>query len=565
MLRKTLIRFLRNIQKSKEIGKKDFYILHRNIYVQTKFIVILGSVLSGLGKGVVTSSIMKILSFYGYKVLPVKFDGYLNYDCGTMNPYRHGEVFVLDDKSEVDMDFGMYERFLGKNLTGELSITGGKIFSEIIEKERRGDYLGNDVQIIPHLTDLIIEKIEKIAKRYELDVMVIEVGGTVGDIENSYFIEAMRQLALKHKTVFVDLTYIPKLDAVGEQKTKPTQYAFKTIMGSGIMPNYILCRSSEPLSEKARSKIALYTNLDKKRILDDSDLATIYELPIHLLEQGFDKLIIEDLELEKKEFNKQAFEKWKSIVERIKEPSKRVKIAIVGKYVELKDAYISVKEALNHAGAKLDCGVDIKWIESEDLEKGDLSILKDVDGIIVPGGFGKRGIEGKINAIRFARENKIPYLGLCLGMQLMVVEYARNVCGLEGANSTEFNPKTKYNVIDLMPSQKGIKNKGGTMRLGSWKCEIVDKDSIAYRSYKKRFVYERHRHRYEFNNKYRKLLKENGLKISALTPDKRLVEMVEWRSQFGIGTQAHPELKSKAEEPAPLFVSFLDAAISRKK
>ncbi|MGC8776503.1 MAG: CTP synthase [Candidatus Micrarchaeia archaeon] len=532
--------------------------------MQTKFVVVLGSVMSGLGKGVATSSILKILSFYGYKVLPIKFDGYLNYDCGTMNPYRHGEVFVLDDKSEVDMDFGMYERFLGKNLSGELSITGGKLFSEIIAKERRGDFLGADVQIIPHLTNLIIEKIESIARRHKLDVLVVEVGGTVGDIENSYFIEAMRQLALKHKTVFIDVTYIPKLGVVGEQKTKPTQYAFKTIMGSGIIPNYIFCRASEPIEEKTRNKISLYTNLEAERIIDDSDLKTLYRLPLHLIEQGFDKMLIKDLGLEKRKIDAKKLRRWREIVEKIETPNRSVNIAIVGKYTELKDAYISVKEALVHAGAKLNTGVDIKWVESSNLEKRDLSPLDGVDGIIVPGGFGSRGIEGKINAIRFARENKIPYLGLCLGMQLMVVEYARNVCNLKGANSTEFDPKAKHNVIDLIPSQRKVKLKGATMRLGAWKCKIIDKNSIAYRSYRKKVTSERHRHRYEVNNRYRRILEKNGLAITGVTPDNKLVEIVEWRDSFGIGTQAHPELKSKVEEPAPLFVSFLEAALKKK-
>ncbi|MGC8662649.1 MAG: glutamine hydrolyzing CTP synthase [Candidatus Micrarchaeia archaeon] len=523
--------------------------------------------MSGLGKGVANSSILKIFSLYKYKVLPIKFDGYLNYDCGTMNPYRHGEVFVLDDKSEVDMDFGMYERFLGKDLTGELSITGGKLFSGIIEKERRGDFLGADVQIIPHLTDYIIEKVESIARKHKLDVLIIEVGGTVGDIENSYFIEAMRQLSLRHKTVFMDVTYVPKLGVVGEQKTKPTQYAFRTIMGSGITPSYILCRSSEPIEEKTKNKIALYTNIEKRKVIDDSDMKTIYRLPLHFIEQGFDKMLITELGLKKRKIDEKKLKAWKSIVKKIEKPKRKVTIAIVGKYTELRDSYISVKEALIHAGAKLYTGVNIKWIESSDLEDNNMERLGSVDGIVVPGGFGNRGIEGKINVIRFARENKVPFLGLCLGMQLMVIEFARNVCKLEGANSTEFNPKATHNVIDLIPSQRGIKLKGATMRLGAWKCKITDKNSIAFKSYKKSIIYERHRHRYEINNKYRSLLEKNGLAITGVTPDNNLVEIVEWRDGFGIGTQAHPELKSKVEMPAPLFVSFVEAAIkkSRKK
>jgi CTP synthase len=520
--------------------------------------------MSGLGKGVASASILKVLSFYGYNVIPIKFDGYLNYDCGTMNPYRHGEVFVLDDKSEVDMDFGMYERFSGKNLSGDLSITGGKLFSEIIEKERRGDFLGADVQIIPHLTNEIIERIEGIAAKRKPDIIIIEVGGTVGDIENSYFIEAMRQLSLKHKTIFIDVTYVPKLDVVGEQKTKPSQFAFRSIMQAGIIPSFIFCRSSSPLEDKAKKKITLYTNLNEERIIDDSDQSTLYELPIHLIEQKFDKLLLSDLDLPKSNFNTAKFTEWKKVLDKIINPSKKVKIAIVGKYTNLRDSYISVKEALVHAGACLDTGVEITWIESSNLEKKDpQDYFSGIDGIIVPGGFGKRGTEGKINAIRFARENKIPYLGLCLGMQLMVVEYARNVCSLQSANSTEFNPRTKYNIIDLLPSQRKVKVKGASMRLGSWKCIITKKSSIAYNAYRKKYIYERHRHRYEVNNRYRRLLEKNGMIISGTTPDNKLVEIVEWSESFGIGTQAHPELKSKLEAPAPLFVSFVDAALKK--
>ena len=532
----------------------------------TKYVVVLGSLLSGLGKGVVTASIVKILQLYGYKVLPFKFDGYLNYDCGTMNPYRHGEVFVLDDKSEVDMDFGTYERFSGLNLTGKSSLTGGKIFSEIIEKERRGDYLGYDVQIIPHLTDLIKEKVKSLANENKLDFLVIEVGGTIGDIENSYFIEAMRQLALEEQVVFVDVTYIPVLKSVGEQKTKPSQIAFRSLMQAGIRPNIIVCRSETPLSKEARKKLALFTNLKETNIFDDSDKETIYELPLHLLSQDFDKVLFGEFGMKMHKINKKKLAEWKGAVDRIKNPVKNVQIAIVGKYTALRDAYVSVKEALIHAGSWHRARVDIRWIESEDLEKENSeNLLSGVDGIIVPGGFGSRGIEGKINAIRYARENKIPYLGLCLGMQLMAIEFARNVCGLEGANSTEFDPNAKHKVIDLLPSQLKVIYKGGTMRLGSWKCKIVRKDSIAYSAYGKQEIEERHRHRYEFNNAYRAIMKKHGLKITGLTPDNKLVEIIEWSDGYGIGTQAHPELKSKLLEPAPLFKSFVGAALEYRK
>ncbi len=532
----------------------------------SKYIVVLGSLMSGLGKGVVTSSIIKMLDFYGYDVLPIKFDGYLNYDCGTMNPYRHGEVFVLDDKSEVDMDFGVYERFLNRSITGDLSITGGKLFSSVINRERTGEFLGVDVQIIPHLTDEIQKRIVGIAEKRKPDVMVIEVGGTVGDIENSYFIEAMRQFSIRQDVVFINLTYVPTMDAVGEQKTKPAQIGFRLLLQAGISPHFIVCRSETPLQEKTKEKLALFANLDKGRIIDDSDLKTLYDLPLHLMDQGFDKLLIKDLGLTKEIRNNEKVREWKDRVDKVVHPRSRVTIAIVGKYTRLKDSYASIKEALIHAGAAADAGIDFKWVESSDLEgKADVKPLDGIDGLIIPGGFGDRGIEGMINAIRYAREAKVPYLGICLGMQLMVVEYAKNVAGMPGANSSEFDSSTKYNVIDLMESQKGIKDKGGTMRLGSWKCKLLGNDTIAYRAYGKDEVEERHRHRYEFNNRFRKRLEDAGLRVTGITADGSLVEFVEWTGSFGIGTQAHPELKSRFESPAPLFVSLVEAAKSRKE
>ncbi len=532
----------------------------------TKYIVVLGSLMSGLGKGVVTSSIIKILDFYGYSVLPIKFDGYLNYDCGTMNPYRHGEVFVLDDKSEVDMDFGMYERFLNRSITGDLSITGGKLFSSIITKERRGDYLGEDVQIIPHLTDEIHKQIETIAEKKKPDVFVIEVGGTVGDIENSYFIESMRQFSLKHEVVFINLTYVPSIDVVGEQKTKPAQLGFRMLLQSGIMPNFIICRSDAKLLEKTKEKLAMFSNLGKERIIDDSDVGTLYELPLYLMSQKFDKMLIKDLGLHPRGIDNAKYNAWKSRTSRIKKPGTKVTVSVVGKYTGLKDSYASIKEALIHAGAELDAGINIRWIESDNLEgKKDLPELNGSDAIIVPGGFGRRGIEGMINAIRYAREHGTPFLGICLGMQLMVIEYARNVAGMKSANSSEFNPKTKYNVIDLLESQRDIKLKGGTMRLGSWSCKLPMTDSIAYRAYGSHDIEERHRHRYEFNGKFAKALERAGLKITGITKNGSLVEFVEWSNGFGIGTQAHPELKSRFESAAPLFVGLIKEAMSRKK
>jgi CTP synthase len=530
--------------------------------MRTRFIVVLGSVMSGLGKGVTTSTILKILDLYGYDALPIKFDGYLNYDCGTMNPYRHGEVFVLDDKSEVDMDFGTYERFLNKNLTGESSITGGKLFSEIIDKERKGEFLGQDIQMIPHLSDMIIRKLETLGEKKKADVIVVEVGGTVGDIENNYFIESMRQLSLKHRTLFVDVTYVPELDVVGEQKTKPTQTAFRDIMARGIAPDFIVCRSDKPITDSAKKKIALYTNIDESRIIDSHDLDTVYEVPINFMKQKVDKEILKLLGLKIRKINKKKFGLFKSKVDSILLSSNsEIAVGIVGKYVDLKDSYVSVKEALLHAGVYADVKIKIKWIESETLEKGNVGdVLMNLDAIIVPGGFGKRGTEGMINAIKYAREHRLPFLGLCLGMQLMAIEYARNVCSIKNASSSEFDPKTKDKVIDLMPEQRGVKYSGGTMRLGAWDCKITGKDTIAYNAYKSRVISERHRHRYELNNKYRLVLKKHGLIISGVTTDGRLVEMIEWSKGFGVGTQAHPELKSRLERPSPLFVSLLEAA-----
>ena len=525
-----------------------------------KYVVVLGLLMSGLGKGAVTSSIMKMLDFYGLKVLPVKFDGYLNYDCGTMNPYRHGEVFVLDDKSEVDMDFGLYERFLNKNLTGDLSITGGKLFSKMVTKERQGGFLGDDVQIIPHLTNEIIDNIERVSKKKNQDVIVIEVGGTVGDIENSYFIEAMRQFATNHDVTFVCLTPVPVIDVVGEQKTKPSQIGFRQLLQAGISPDIVICRSDAPLEKKTKDKMAMFSNLNPDRIIDDSDHYTIYGLPMHFIEQGLDKILLKDLGMEKRKINLKKLNEWKKITERIVSPTKQTRIGIVGKYVKLKDSYASLREALIHAGAENNVRVDIDWIESEDLENGKYGErLGKLDGVIVPGGFGKRGTEGMINAIKYAREKRLPFLGLCLGMQLMAVEYARNVCGLNGANSSELNPKSKYKVIDIIEWQKGIKKKGGTMRLGAQECDLAYATK-SYAAYSNKRIAERHRHRYEFNNRYRKAMEQKGLVIAGTHPKEKLVEFIEWGDGFGIGTQAHPELKSRLEAPSPIFSSFVREA-----
>ena len=530
--------------------------------MQTKYVVVLGSLMSGLGKGVVTSSILRILDFYDYSALPIKFDGYLNFDCGTMNPYQHGEVFVLDDKSEVDMDFGIYERFLGKSLTGDLSITGGKLFGSIISKERQGGYLGETVQIIPHLTNQIIKNVESIADAKKPDVIVIEVGGTVGDIENSYFIEAMRQLSLKHEVVFINLTYLPTLDVVGEQKTKPAQIGFRLLLQDGIRSNFIMCRTSSKLLDNTKEKLALFANLSTERIIDDQDQATLYNLPLHFMKLGFDKLLIKDLGLKQKAPDTAKVKAWEENVKRTVSPKGELCVALVGKYTHLKDSYASVKEAIIHAASINDVRANITWVESSDFEdpKRDYKLFEKMDAVIVTGGFGDRGTEGMINIIEHARKNNIPYLGLCLGMQLMAVEYARNVAGLSGANSTEFDQNAKHKIIVLLDSQRHITKKGGTMRLGAQECLLIDKSSIAHAAYNADSASERHRHRYEFNNEYSDILKKKGLKITGVTKDRKLVEFIEWSTGFGIGTQSHPELKSRFETPAPLFVSLIAAA-----
>jgi CTP synthase len=526
-----------------------------------KFIVVVGSILSGLGKGIVTSSIGKLLTSRGYKVVPIKFDGYLNVDCGTMNPFRHGEVFVLDDGTEVDMDFGTYERFLNLSLKGSSSITGGKLFKRIIEKERKGDYLGRDVQFVPHLTDEIKNWVKGVGTEWGADIVLVEVGGTVGDLENGYFLEAMRQLNYElpeEDMIFVQLTYVPSMTP-GEQKTKPTQHATRLLQSMGIQPSIILCREQEKLTEETRQKIRQYCNVREEAVFDDPIVNTVYDLPLVLEKQGLYNVIAKDLALD--DGKEAELREWKKLITRITNPGgRKVKVAIVGKYTAVKDAYVSVKEALVHAAAANDCVIEIGWVESADVESTTnvATALKEYDGIIVPGGYGKRGIEGKINAIEYARKNKIPFLGLCLGMQLMVIEYARNVCGLKDANSTEFDKKTPHPVIDLLPEQQQISHLGGTNRLGAYEC-IVRAGTITHKAYGTEKIYERHRHRWEVNPTYVKTLEDNGLVLAGLHPKNSIVEVCEWNGYFGVASQAHLELKSRLENPAPLFVAFMRA------
>ncbi len=524
----------------------------------TKYIVVVGSIMSGLGKGVLAASIAKILQAHGYATFPLKFDGYLNVDCGTMNPFRHGEVFVLEDGGEVDMDFGTYERFLGINLTRSASITGGKLFKRIIEKERKGEYLGKDVQVVPHLTDEIKTMVKDYAKETKADIVVIEVGGTVGDIENNYFIEAMRQLLSEEQGIVVQLTWVPSL-AKGEQKTKPTQHANRLIKSMGLNPDIIVAREDEPLSEEAKEKIAMFCDVSKECIFNDPKVEFVYELPIILEQQQFYSKLSSLLSLS---IGKKAnWDSWKERISRIKNAEKTIVVGIVGKYAAIKDAYASIYEAIFHASSELGVRAEIKLIDAEEIEKKGTGLLKGLDALVVPGGFGTRGVEGKIKAIQYARENKLPFLGLCLGMQMMVVEYARNVLKWKRANSTELDPSTPYPVIDILPEQKRIVEKGGTMRLGGYEM-ILKKNTKIWQAYQKERVVERHRHRYEVNPEFVPCLEEKGLVVSAVSPNKGIVEAVEWKDGFGIGTQAHPELSSKFEHPSPLFVALLKHAIN---
>ena len=527
-----------------------------------KYIVILGSLMSVLGKGIVSSSVGKILQSKGLKVVPIKFDGYLNVDCGTMNPFRHGEVFVLDDGTECDMDLGTYERFLGLGLNNLNSVTGGKILSYVIEKERRGGYLGVDVQIVPHLTNEIKAWMRKVGSDFDADVVLCEVGGTVGDLENSYFIEAMRQFAIEHpgKVMFLQLTYVPTLSTVGEQKTKPTQHATRLLQGMGIQPDVVICREHEKLTTEAKKKISLFCNVPVENVIDDPDCETIYEMPEIFEKQGLAETITKKLALKT---DGEGLGKWNRMVEGIKKPKSDVTIGITGKYTALKDSYVSIKEALVHAGGKLGCHVKLKWIETTEIEndKSKLSALGECDGIIVPGGYGARGTEGKIACIQRARESRMPFLGLCFGMQLAVVEFARNVCGMKDANSTEINPETKHPVIDILPDQNGVL--GGTQRLGAYPAKLV-KGTRVHAAYGTDTISERHRHRWELNNKFKDQLEKGGLVISGTSPDGKIAEFIEWKDSFGIGTQAHPEFKSRLESPAPLFTAFLKAVLERK-
>ncbi len=540
---------------------------------KTKYIVITGSVMSGVGKGTFFSSLGTLLACHGFKVAPLKFDGYLNYDAGTLNPFRHGEVFVLDDGTECDLDLGSYERSLHINLSKDNYLTAGKIFKTIIDKERNGEYLGRDVQFIPHATGEIKYFIRSLAMKSQAEVVMIEVGGTVGDLENSYFIEAMRELAYEegHSNVCsINVTYILQPRSLDEFKSKPAQLGMRKLMELGIKPDLVVCRSENPIDRSVKEKVSIFADVTMDRIYNLWDSGNVYEIPLKLKDLGMDEAIFQTLGLKAKAGTEANFERWQAFTDSIKAASGEVTIGIVGKYTHVHDSYLSIIKALEHSAPRYGVKAKIKWIESTDLEDKKISpeeALKGVDGLIIPGGFGKRGIEGKIAAIGYARENKIPFLGLCLGMQLAVIEFARNVRGISDANSTEFNENTTNPVICILPEQAEIVKKsryGGTMRLGAY-AALLQKNSVAEGLYGKEAVSERHRHRYEVNPQYIEQLEQDGLVFSGRSPDGRLMEFAELNNHpFFIGTQAHPELKSRPLAPAPLFVGLVKAAAANK-
>lgn len=527
----------------------------------TKYIFCTGGVVSSLGKGVAAASIGRILKSRGLSVTVQKLDPYLNVDPGTMSPYEHGEVFVLEDGAETDLDLGAYERFIDENLTNASNLTSGQVYQEVINRERRGDYLGKTIQVIPHVTSQIKASINQVARQSQADIVIVEVGGTVGDIESLPFLEALRQMrkdAGKNNTFYIHVTLLPHLNATNELKTKPTQHSVRELRGIGIQPDMIVCRADLPVADDLRDKIALFCDVEKEAVVPLTTVDTIYEVPLILEGFGVADFICERLDIDP---NPPDLAEWRDMVDHIKKAKPlTVNVGIVGKYVDLEDAYMSVYEALNHAGAYHDCDVTIHWIASEELERArHVDRLEKLDGIVVPGGFGERGIEGKVIAAKFARVRKIPYLGLCLGMQVMVIELARDTFESDDPNSTEFNPTTPYPVIDLMPDQRDITDFGGTMRLGSYPCHLTP-GTITANAYKTDVVQERHRHRFEFKNEYRQQLGEAGLVLSGLSPDERLVEIVEIKEHpFMVGSQFHPEFKSRPTRPHPLFAAFIEA------
>ena len=530
-----------------------------------KYVFVTGGVVSGLGKGITAASLGRLLKARGYKVTMQKFDPYINIDPGTMNPVQHGEVFVTDDGAETDLDLGHYERFIDESLTKNSNVTTGKVYWTVLQKERRGDFGGGTVQVIPHITNEIKSRFHRNYNDNETEIAIIEVGGTVGDIESQPFLEAIRQF--QHdvgpkNTCLIHVTLIPYLKASEELKTKPTQASVKDLQSMGIQPDILVCRSEHPLDDAIKNKIALFCNVPPTHVLQNLDVDVLYEVPLVMEEEHLAQVACECLDLPCPEPD---LTEWRSMINDWKHPEKEVTVALVGKYIQLHDAYISVVEALKHGAVANHAQVHIKWVDSETVTPENAAqLLGGVSGILVTGGFGDRGIEGKINAIRYAREHQIPFLGLCLGMQLSIVEFARNVLGLKDAHSAELDPSTSHPVIHLMPDQDGIEDIGGTLRLGSYPC-ILDQTSRSYALYGEKTIHERHRHRYEVNNDYRRLLTENGMLLSGLSPDNRIVEMVELPDHpWFIGTQAHPELKSRPNRPHPLFQGFIRAALKQQ-
>jgi len=534
------------------------------IVKERKYIFVTGGVLSGLGKGITAASIGNILKARGYKVLLQKLDQYINYDAGTLNPGEHGEVFVTDDGAETDLDLGHYERFTDESFGQESSIMTGRVYSEVIAKERRGDFLGKTVQIIPHITNQVKEMLKTGGDISNADIVIVEVGGTVGDYEGMYFLEAIRQMKAEvgaDNIMYIHVVFLPWLEVTKEVKTRPAQYSVRDLQGVGIQPDLVMCRSDHPIPQSGLDRIALVANISSNAVIPLETAPTVYNVPLTLENYGVGDLIVERLKLS----NKQAdLTEWKNLVVKIMSDKRKITIGLVAKYTTMEDTYLSIFEAIKAAGWYHNVDVKIKWVNAEDLEaRGDdiSEVLVDCDGIVVPGGFGKRGIEGKIKAVRYARENKIPYLGLCLGMQVAVIEFARNVLGWRGANSTEFDEDTKHPVIHIMEYQKSIKDKGGTMRLGAYPC-VLAKGTHTYEAYKEPSISERHRHRYEFNNEYRRDFDSKGMILAGVSPNRELVEIIELKDHpWFVGTQFHPEFKSRPTRPHPLFRDFIGAVI----
>lgn len=531
-----------------------------------KYIFVTGGVVSGLGKGITAASLGRLLKERGYRVTIQKFDPYINVDPGTMSPYQHGEVFVTDDGAETDLDLGHYERFIDENLSVNSNITAGKVYWSVITKERRGDYLGGTVQVIPHITNEIKDRIYRVGKSGCADVVITEIGGTVGDIESLPFLEAIRQLSTevgRENSLFIHVTLVPYIAGSNELKSKPTQHSVKEFLSLGIQPNIIVCRSEHHLPDDMRNKIALFCNVRSEDVIENYTAETLYEVPLMLEEQGLADAACHHLKLENHEPDLAA---WTDMVVRIKSITQTVEIGIVGKYIELPDAYLSIVESLHHGGTANDVGVTVRWVQSENIDSANVAEkLAGCDGILVPGGFGDRGIDGMIEAVRYARENKIPFFGICLGMQTASIEFARNVLCLADANSTEFDEGCANPIIDIMPEQREVTNKGGTMRLGLYPCKLSE-NSRSRKLYQEELIYERHRHRYEFNNSYREAFTGAGMLLAGISPSKSLVEIIELTNHpWFVGVQFHPEFKSRPNRPQPLFQDFVRAALENKK